>query len=226
MPSVHEARIHPHTLAFRVLQKKPDLATAQDACRGVKRFLHAKRPALAQALEIEVDAGQVVLRASGEVPDEMLREALELLESARPPEAEDEIRVDPSLFAVQTTPEIERLDPEREVLRSRVRYFPCPVCEWFEISTGELTLSDRQIVYEPEWVIMQDEAAQQSGRHVIPLESMLDFGPGEWWDVPCLMIETPEVTYRYGWPAERGELDRIFDVEEWLRSLRDLLQSR
>ena len=47
---------------------------------------------------------------------------------------------------------------------------------------------------------------------------------GEWWTVPCLMVQTPRITYRYGWPAARGELELIFDVDEWLDHMRNLVQ--
>ena len=46
---------------------------------------------------------------------------------------------------------------------------------------------------------------------------------GEWWDIPCLMVKTPRRTYRYGWPAERGELETLFDVDEWLRQIGAML---
>jgi hypothetical protein len=226
MPQVVEVRIRPAQLSFRVLRKPPQDVTAEEASRAVRRFLHMKRPALAQALQIEAGSGYVLLRAEGEVPQEMLREACELLESGSLPPVELEVEVDAEEFAVHVDePPVESLGA-REILRSIVRYFPHPVCEWFEITRGLLVLTDQQVTYEPEWLMMQDEAAQRSGRHVIRLDSMLGCGRGEWWDVPCLMIETAGFTYRYGWPAERGELELVFDVDEWLEHLRRLLQDR
>ena len=89
--------------------------------------------------------------------------------------------------------------------------------------TGLLTLTDAQVLYEPEWVIMSEHAQDEGENTVIPLSDVQDAFRGEWWDIPCLMIRTPRVTYRYGWPAERRELETIFDVDEWVASLRELL---
>jgi len=224
MAKVEEIRIKPSELAYRVLQRSPDSATAPAAAAAVHRYLQRKRAGLAAALEIEPAGRHVILRARGEVPHEMLREAMQLLESARPPEPTAEIEVDAEQFAVSVDEKVLGDSWEREIIRSTVRYFPHPVCEWFEISTGELTLTDKQIVYEPEWQIMQDEAAREFGKHVIPLGEVLGVSRGEWWDVPCLMVAAPGITYRYGWPAERGDLELIFDVDEWLDNLRKLVQ--
>jgi len=224
MSSVEETRVGLSSLSFRVLQAPPDEVSPAAAASAVRRFLERKRPGLAQALEIEAAPGGVMLRARGEAPGAMLHEALDLLESTRPPVAEREIEVDPEEFAIETAEGVADVLHEREVLRSRVRYFPYPICEWFEISTGELALSDHRVTYEPEWQIMQDEAAHASGQHLIPLNSVDRVERGEWWDVPCLMIYTPRTTYRYGWPAERRDIELLFDVDEWLLRIRQLLE--
>ncbi|MHC4592578.1 MAG: hypothetical protein ACYS8L_07795 [Planctomycetota bacterium] len=40
------------------------------------------------------------------------------------------------------------------------------------------------------------------------------------------MLATGACTYRYGWPAARGEFAAIFDVDEWLVHLRSLLRGQ
>jgi len=227
MASTEEMRLRLAVLSFRVLQADPRLATPQEAVEGIKAFLKRKRAGLAEALEILAGEGEVILRATGEVPHEMLREARELLMPDWEREPAGEIEVDPDEFAIELPDELEEPMLEREVLRSRARYFPHPVCEWFEITTGELVLTDARVTYEPEWVMMQDGAeAERSGLHVIPLGHVIKCWRGDWWDLPCLMIQTPERTYRYGWPAQRGELETIFDVDEWLVQLRSMLPER
>jgi len=227
MVSTEEMRLRPSELTFRVLQLEPRLATPQEAVEGIKAFLKRKRAGLAEALEILAGEGEVILRATGEVPHEILREARELLMPDWEREPAQEIEVDPDEFVIELPDGLEEPMLEREILRSRARYFPYPVCEWFEITTGELVLTDAQVTYEPEWVMMQDGTeAERSGLHVIPLDSITKCWRGDWWDLPCLMIDTPDRTYRYGWTAERGELERIFDVDEWLVQLRSMLPER
>jgi len=168
----------------------------------------------------------VVVHAWGEAPAEMLREAHELLGLAVEP-VDEELEVDPGEFAVEVL-DIASQAPEMEseLLRSKVRSFPCPVCEWFDITAGELVLSDLRVCYEPEWAILTDEGetSEKPGAHAIPLSEITRVYRGEWWDVPCLMIETRQRTYRYGWPAERGDPERVFDVDEWVQEIRGLLQ--
>ena len=223
MASVAELKIRPGELSFRVLQMDPARATPERAARAVMEFLQRKRSALWQTLDVSAGPDAVIIRASGETPEAMLEEAKDTLGLGEPETPQGEIEVDAGRFTIEVTRPAEEPPRVREVLRAQVRYFPYPICEWFEISMGILTLTDRQVIYEPLRQIMQDEAADRSGRHVIPLEQIEDFRRGEWWDVPCLLLETSERIYRYGWPAERGELDTILDVDEWLERLRALL---
>ena len=37
------------------------------------------------------------------------------------------------------------------------------------------------------------------------------------------MLRTPERVYRYGWAAARGEERLIFEVDEWIEQLRNLI---
>ncbi len=227
MPLTEEMRLRPADLSFRVLQADPRLATPQEAVDAIKRFLQRRRAGLAEALEILAGEGEVILRATGEVPHQMLREAGELLMPDWEREPAQETEVDPEQFAIELPDELEEPLFDREILRSRARYFPYPTSEWFEITTGALVLTDARVTYEPEWVMMQDaEEAERSGLHVIPIDRISRCWRGDWWDIPCLMIEIPERTYRYGWPSERGEPETVFDVDAWLVQLRSMLAER
>jgi hypothetical protein len=225
MASSAEMRLAPSELSFRVLQKEPSSVSADQAVRAVTRFLQRKRKGLAKALEISASGGEVVIRASGEAPHEMLREAGELLGLGQDAESHLEIEVDPAEFAVAVL-DIASEEPrlEQEILRSKVRYFPHPSCEWFEISSGLLLLSSRQVAYEPDYVVMaDDQAGAQEGAHAVALGDIRRVYRGEWWDIPCLMIETADRTYRYGWASERAEPETVFEVDEWLDEIRFLL---
>ncbi len=225
MPSEAQMRLKPLDLSYRVLQMIPQEATPNEAARAIRRYVMRKRSGLAQVLEVEATAKDVIVRARGEYPDDLLREATELLGVGRPPEPDVDIEVDAALFGIEVI-EVPEEEPvyERELLRSRVRYFPHPVCEWFEISTGALALTGRRITFEPEWAAMpEDGEATRSGIHEIELADLEDVWQGDWWDVPCLMLRTPLRTYRYGWPGDRGDLEALFDVDEWIAALRPLL---
>ncbi|NLW50953.1 MAG: hypothetical protein GXY85_08970 [Candidatus Brocadiaceae bacterium] len=224
MASIAEWHVRPEELNYRVLQADPLRVGVDQAATAVRRFLLHRRPGLGQAIRVSAGGRDVVLRAEGEAPEQLIEEARELLGLDRAPAAEEEIEVDPAEFAVEVVPEaLTAPHFEREVLRSRVRCFPYPECEWFSISTGLLTLTDRHALYEPEWLIMGDQGAERGETTFIPLSEVRECYRGEWWDVPCLMIRTDRAVHRYGWPAERGELELIFDVDEWLGALRTLL---
>ncbi len=221
MPSEAQTHLRIGELRYPVLQMHPDEGTPQLASAAVARYLGREHPALAGAVEVEPGIDGVVLRARGEAPEELLGVARSLLCRQRI-EPIGEIEVDVREFEIEVTEfhEATELSP-RELLRSEVRYFPFPECEWFEISSGELAFTEQQVVYEPELVIMEGVEAQESGRHIIPLAHISSVYRGEWWDVPCLMIESGQFTWRYGWAARRGEPELVFDVDEWILLLRE-----
>ncbi len=226
MSREEQMRIPAAELSARVLGAPAGALSPQARAYAVRRWLQRRRPALAGAITVEAAEGGVLLRAEGEVAEARLREARELLRPEHPAAAaeEVEIEVDAAEFAVETTgtpePEPARREPER--LRSEVRYFPYPTCEWFEISTGELVLTERRVRFEPRLQIVGESGWGRSGEHEHPLEDLLRFWRGEWWDVPCLMLQMPQRTYRYGWPARRQEPGTIFEVDEWLSLLRSI----
>jgi hypothetical protein len=222
MASVAELRIRPEELSFRVLQADPERVAPDEAAGAVRQFLTRKRAGLGLAVQVSAGIHDVILRAEGEAPEKLIDEARELLGlvSAVP---DGEIEVDPADFAIEVVPQaLEEPRFEHEVLRSRVRCFPYPDCEWFSMSTGMLTLTNVQILYEPEWLIMTEHGQQKGENTLIPLSDVQECRRDEWWDVPCLLIRAAGAAYRYGWPAERGELEAIFDVDEWLEALRRL----
>jgi len=225
MPSEAELTIRPARLSFRVLQADPQQTTAEAAARAVRRYVKRERPGLAGALEIRASGRNVLVRARGESPEAMLQELVDLLGMERDGAALATIEVDPAEFRIEVTKDAvpgEQVRPEREILRSRARCFPHTICEWFDISTGILLLTERRIVYEPQYVAPGGSGGGPR-RTVIDLNGIRRAYRGEWWDIPCVMIETRERTHRFGWPARRHELDAIFDVTEWLEAIRRLL---
>jgi hypothetical protein len=191
----------------------------------VRQYLERERPALAGALEVSPGQGAVVLRAEGEAPNELMGEAAALLLRRELDPLAGELEVEAEEFCIEVTePDAEPQPREREIIASDVRYFPYPECEWFEVRDGRLTLTERRILFEPRLIIAESPETEAGSRHVIPLSETDAVYRGEWWTVPCLMVRTPRITYRYGWPARRGELELIFDVDEWLDHIRSLVR--
>ncbi len=223
MPRAAERRMPVEELSYRVLRMPQVEATAREAALAVERYLKRERPALAGALEVTAGQRAVVLRAEGEAPEELLGEAASLLRRRDLESVTGELEVEAAEFAVEVTEaEAEPESGEREVLTSEVRYFPYPECEWFEVRNGRLTLTERRIVFEPRLIIAESPDAEASTRHVTLLREVEKAYRDEWLTVPCLMVQTPQATYRYGWPARRGELELLFDVDEWLDRIRSL----
>jgi hypothetical protein len=224
MARVAEESVPIAELSYRVLQMPWEHASAERAAAAVRRYLEREHPALAGALKVSPGQGAVVLRAEGEAPQEMVHEAAVLVRRTDLEEAQGDIEVDAAEFAIELTQAAAEPEPgEREIISSDVRYFPYPECEWFEVRNGRLTLTERRIVFEPRLIIAESPDAEAGARHLTLVHEVQKAYRGEWWTVPCLMIQTPSITYRYGWPAARGELELIFDVDEWLTHIRSLV---
>lgn len=211
-------------LSARVAGADASAGPVEAVARKVRRFLMRERPPLAEQVAVRAADGGIMLRSEGDDAEALVQEARLLLTCAPVAEATDVLEVDAADFAVQAHTEADRAGQRSEILRSRVRYFPYLTCEWFEIGIGDLVLTETDIIFEPEWQIVRDEDAAPSGQHRIPLEGVTGLRRGRWWDVPCLLVQASGRTYRYGWPAERRELDRIFSVQEWLSQLRSMLE--
>lgn len=216
--------IRPQELSHRVLQMPPDDATARQAAVALRKWLGRKRPALAGALDIRAMGGLVRVSARGHAPEAMLFELDDLLGLHRDLTPVGEIEVPIQQFAIGASPHPDLVPIERELLRSRVRYFPYPECEWFDISTGMLTLTDRRITYEPEHIPIVERDEPKSRVLQVAIEQVRECRRGHWWDIPCLMVVTRPVAYRFGWPAERRDAATVFEVAEWLECLRALTE--
>jgi hypothetical protein len=147
------------------------------------------------------------------------------------PELHDEddlpaIEVAPDEFAVQTDGADEEAFGEDEILRSRVRYFPLPTCEWYEICDGDLLLLPHSVVFKPALAIMPDRELDSRGRQVLPLRRIRAVRADTWWCVPCLRIETEARAYRYGWPALRKGAAGELELDEWIHALRSRLEAQ
>jgi hypothetical protein len=220
-----EAIIPVERISFRVLGREPDPERTRHAAGAVRSYLQRKRPALAGALDVRPGPGGVRLCATGMAPEQMLAEVKDLIveEPLRPV---GEIDVDPEEFIIELGGLAAGYAWDAPILHSRVRSFPYPECEWYDVTSGLLTLTPRQLSYEPEMVILGDAAAEPGGRIDVPLDGLVAAGRAEWWDVPCLLVETARQTHRFGWPAERGDPALEFDVEEWLAQLRKISGGR
>ena len=148
MASTAEESVPIAELSFRVLQVPWEQATAQTAAAAVRRYLEQRHTALAGALEVTPGRGAVTLRARGEAPQEMLREAVALVRRWDLEEVRGAMEVDAAEFGIEVIDTVaEPGQGERELISSEVRYFPYPECEWFEMRDGRLTLSERRIVF-------------------------------------------------------------------------------
>ncbi|MFO8007463.1 MAG: hypothetical protein R6V05_06970 [Candidatus Brocadiia bacterium] len=219
-----ELRIRPTRLGLHVLKSAPTGVTVGEAARALEEYLRAEHPELADAVRIWPADQRVTVRAEGPDAASVLRAVRELVAEGPSLEGVREIEVDPQEFAVDAGPLPRRVLDLEYLLRSEVRYFPHPVCEWYDVSTGHLTLTEECITYEPKWQIVTDDRTGRRGDHLITLEEIADCCRGVWWDIPCVMIETPGLTYRYGWPASVADPELAFDVDDWLVELRALLQ--
>jgi len=201
-------------------------AAGDDSSAGVaeavERFLREREPQLAALLSVRRCTEGIAITATGKGPLDMLRAVEGVLGiEDRLPEvvaAEDlpEIEVEQEEFSLSV---VERPEPQllaEEILRSKVRYFPLPTCQWFEISEGDLVLTAESITFEPRRHITADQDADTRGFIIVPLTQVKALRRDYWLNVPCIRIETAKRAYRYGWPAWRQEPETIFEVEEWL----------
>jgi hypothetical protein len=218
-----ELLIRPVELSYRILREPPDDATPEAAAQAVAAWVRRTRPGLSGLLHITTTPSAVRVRAWGEYPDVILVELADLLglhESMMP---QGILEVNADEFTVEVSSSLREADVEREVLRSRVRHFPYPICEWFDISTGMLCLTDTRVLFESEHFILSSPVGPSCVDALdISLDCIQRVWRGEWWDIPCLMIQTAESTHRFGWPAERTQIETEFDVSEWINALRAL----
>lgn len=227
MPGEARMTLPQSRLSYRVLGGPPDRMPADRAAQALVAFVERKRAGLAQLIEVQAAEGVLHVTARGEWPEESLAELRTLL-GLDDDRAAGEIEVDPGEFAIEVDDVrgTEFAAAERVILHSRVRRFPYPVCEWFDISSGLLTLTESGVAYEPEYSIVDEAGRAGPGGLVVPLDDVRHAFRGEWWDVPCLMLQTAAETHRFGWPAERDDPSLEFQVSEWVDAIRRLMTRR
>lgn len=223
--------IRPAELSAEILKGSGRESTARVA-QALREFLQERQPQLSALVTISACPGQIVVRASGEHALDTLRSVEgvlgmeDRLPEALPFDEMPEIEANEKEFSLEATKSVQEPAARKASLRSKVRYFPTPICEWFEISDGELLLEEDRLVFKPKHQIVPDSGASPEGVISIEFENIKDFGRDVWWNVPCLGIETEQKAFRFGWPPRREEPESIFQIEEWLDTLRRLLGRR
>lgn len=221
MPAGSELLIRPVELSYRILREPPDDATPEAAAHAVAAWVQRMRPGLSGLLHISVTPAAVRVQAWGEYPESTLNELADLLGLRQPMIPRGILVVDADEFTIEVSSSLDESDAEREILRSRVRHFPYPICEWFDISTGMLRLTDKRMQFESEHFILNSPVGPSCVDALeISLDCIQEVCRGDWWDMPCLMIRTAETTHRFGWPAERMDIETLFDIGEWINALR------
>jgi len=226
VPVGSELLIRPVELSYRILREAPDDATPEAAAHAVAAWVLRMRPGLAGLLHISTTPSAVRVQAWGEYPEQILVELADLLGLHQALIPHSILNVDANEFTIEVSTSLPETQThlEREVLRSRVRHFPYPICEWFDISTGALRLTNKRVQFESEHFILTSPIGPACVDVLeISLDCIQKVWRGEWWDMPCLMIATAETTHRFGWPADRLGIETLFDISEWINALRTLL---
>jgi len=222
--------IRPDELSQALLEH-PREASAEDAAEAVRGFLNEKQPRLAARVMVHAAAGVVVIECAGERALDTLRAVEGVLGIPdRLPEvsaSEDLPELEWNEEPVEPAQEAQpRFASDEEVLRSRVRYFPLPECQWFDIRQGILTLTGEKIVFQPEHHI-PSVAGDSSKEHMeIPLGAITGIIEDTWFHLRCLRVETELEAYRFGRAQHRGKVELIFEVDDWLQALRHRLEEQ
>ena len=214
-------------------------AAGEVLVEAIRRFLRDRQPWLAERVEVQAEGEEVMVvprsgrigeRRAGERPLELLRSVEGVLGMAdKLPEFSDtdelaEVSVEGHDFGLPAAGDEVGAPAGAVRLRSKVRYFPLPVAEWFEVCEGELVLTLDGITFKPRYRIEQEEEGRSSRMHAIPIASVTGVARDTWLHVPCLRVETLQGAYRYGWAPRREELESCFDIAEWRAKLEALVQ--
>jgi len=226
--------IYPDDLSAGVLPAAGQDASGAELAAAVQEFLTRHQPWLAERVEVLSRQGCAVVTAretpgpprAGERPLELLRAVQGVLGMAdRLPEVHGdgdmpEIEADAAQFDFPCSSWDEGDAAPEAVLQSKVRSFPLPEAEWYEICEGVLTLTHDRIVFEPRYWAPLEDKERSTRRHVLLLKDVSEVARDLWLHIPCLRVETQDAAYRYGWPPRREDLHSTFEVDEWLEALK------
>jgi len=213
-------RFSPAELSAQIRDAADDSADPEKVIAAVRTHLAHFQPILLPYLSFDTDGGLIVLQISDAAPRGLrigVEAALGLESKAPETEMEEitgEIQVPPDLFAIELSDECDTALTKEE-LRSWVRFYPLPTCEWYEISDGILSISNRNVMFKSAYQILGDEKSR-AVRHYYDIADVAQYGKDYWWNVPCLRIETGRARYRYGWATNYDEISLEFKIEEWL----------
>ena len=231
---------YPDELDGRVRLLAGEKPTGESLAAAVRAFLVKHQPWLAARVEVKPGKGHVIIvprevapvaLRKGERPDDVLRAVEGVLGMlSKLPEVGD-ARDLPEIDAGEEWFDLpEPIENEEEyrvgLLRSKVRYFPLPGAEWFEICEGHLVLTRESIVFEPRYFLSEYVGERTARGHEIPLGDVTRVGRDTWVQIPCLRVETERRAHRYGWPPKRENIWSNFDLEEWLVALESTLARR
>jgi len=230
---------YPDEVTAEVRRMAGQEPTGASLAQAIGEFLGESQPWLAERIVVRPGKGCAAIVPRSPEPEarpgEKPMDVLRAVESAlgmfnKLPEIEDvedapEIEVDPKQFGLAGPVESER-EQFYGLLHSKVRYFPLPGAEWFEVCEGELFLTSRGVTFVPRYIVGQDEDERTARGHEIPLAEITQTGRDTWVHLPCLRVETKRKAFRYGWPPCREDIWSNFDVEEWLSGLRAALDRR
>jgi hypothetical protein len=229
--------VYAHEVDERVRRSAGEKPDGLSLAAAVREFLVRHQPWLAERVEVKANKDCAVVVPRGGQPSRNAEELLRAVQAVLG--MSDKL---PEVGSADGLPEIEfdapdlsfhgdSLSSEDELfadslLQSRVRHFPLPNAEWFEICEGRLFLTPDRIVFEPRYVIGWTEDDKLARRHEIPLSEVLRVARDTWFYIPCLRVETARKAYRFGWPPKREDIWSEFSVEEWLATIESALSRR
>ena len=235
--SEHALDVYAREVSARLTQGLGADPSGDQVAAAVRAFLVEHQPWLAARVRVAAGDGCAVVTAPasgpvrlGERPIDLLRAVqgvmgmADKLPEVHSDEGLPEVHADPAHFLLPAEDPAPERPEGTEILRSRVRYFPLPTCEWFEVCDGELILQPLRVTFEPECQIMSERRSMgTAGKHVLELGRVRRVRRDSWWVLPCLRLDVNEGAYRYGWPALRTDPAAEFELDEWLATLKRLM---
>ncbi len=211
--------------------------TGAEIAAVVRRHLAERQPWIAERVEVRAADGHASVAprrpaagtsSSAERPLQLLRSVegalgmTDKLSEVLDDDGAKLIDVDLKEFALPPVPPDAGPADNSVLLQSKVRCFPLPQAEWFEIYDGLLSLTHEGIAFRASWR-PEDEDQPGARTHAVPLQEIVTVRRDNWICVPCLRVDTQAGSYRYGWPRRREEVESVFVVSEWVARLRSLV---